>query len=150
MKRGCVTPSPWWSVFQTYIHVCIFPPLIVLWAPMGGLVCLVVRRDLLFLLSLCIKELPFFRVDLADSSLRMSSIDLLSDLSWSALNSRLIDSRGIPRERTDKQKWSRRCLRINSGLHWSIIVGLSSFLPGSIATADPQAGSLTVQPYISN
>lgn len=79
-----------------YIAAWIFPPLIVLSAPMCGLVSLVVWGDLLFLPSLYIKALLLFLFVLAHSSLRMLGIDLLSDLSWSALNSRLIGSCCIP------------------------------------------------------
>lgn len=84
-----------------YAPAYISSPSIVFSAPMGRLVSLVVWHDLLFLPSLYIKALLFFLFDLADSSLRMWSIDLLSDLSWSALNSRLIDSCCIPRDRTN-------------------------------------------------
>lgn len=62
----------------------------------------------LVLLLLRIRMLHFFRFDLADSSLMMSSIDLLSDLSWSALNSRQIDSCSIPTERISSEKGNRQ------------------------------------------
>lgn len=111
------------------IQAYILSPLIVFPALMGGFVSLVVWNDMLFVPSLYIEAALFFLFDLADSCLGMSSIDLLSYLSWSALNSRLIDSGCIPRDQTNHLKGNRRRLRKCSHLQG---FGYTTLIPKKI------------------